>query len=799
MRTLRMFILLGFLGSSSLQGQVKIGDNPQTIDPSAVLELESSTGALIITRITTDEMEAIVPDRGAVVYNTDAQCVFYYNGTQWISLCDSTLELTAEASDGGEPTILLTPTAEGTNIEIAPGSITGAEIGQGVIFGDNINAGSIQTEQLADNSVGLAQLRENSVGPFALDQQALPLSTFVNDVPFLTAPDLPSPVSTDPGNVLSLGGDDAAFYNDQALVDAIALNTTAIANDTDGNPLNELQILSITGNTLRLSRPDGSINEVPLEDVLSGNQSVEEVDGITLSGVGTNLDPFTITPSATANQVLTTNAALEVVWNNLPTGGGGSVNTDGTTISGNGDDNPLTITPSATANQFLTTNAGGEVEWVTVTPGGGTTELADQVTIVGNGQTGSEFQVADGAVTTLKIVDDNVTPDKIAGGTEGQVLTTDAAGDVLWNDPQVVAVNTTAAIDGDGTLGNELDIADGAVTTLKILDNNVTPDKIAEGTEGQVLTTDTAGDVLWNDPQVVAVNTTAAIDGDGTLGNELDIADGAVTTLKILDNNVTPDKIVEGTDGQVLTTDAAGDVLWNDPQVVAVNTTAAIDGDGTLGNELDIADGAVTTLKIVDDNVTPDKIAEGTDGQVLTTDAAGDVLWNDPQVVAVNTTAAIDGDGTTTNPLNLAANSVGTDELVDDSITPNKLATTGIPDGYILIMDSGAPIWRQPNSGAPLKTSTSGAKKTSIRRVSDLKVAVGENDHTLILEETVAQLILPSAQTNLGTILVIKDLGGVSTRLNIPYRDFGNSTVNTIDGAAVLWLQSDGTEWQLIK
>lgn len=81
--------------------QVKIGDNPNVIDPGSVLELESRSRALVLTRITTIEMEAIVPLQGAIVYNTTEQCVYYYNGGQWNNLCNGATGLSfVDNSDG---------------------------------------------------------------------------------------------------------------------------------------------------------------------------------------------------------------------------------------------------------------------------------------------------------------------------------------------------------------------------------------------------------------------------------------------------------------------------------------------------------------------------------------------------------------------------------------------------------------------------------------------------------------------------------------------------------------------------
>ena len=78
------------LFSSVAFSQVKIGDNPETLDATSLLELESSTRALVITRVDTSTMNDMTPLRGALVYNTDAECVFYFDGTQWVDLCSET-------------------------------------------------------------------------------------------------------------------------------------------------------------------------------------------------------------------------------------------------------------------------------------------------------------------------------------------------------------------------------------------------------------------------------------------------------------------------------------------------------------------------------------------------------------------------------------------------------------------------------------------------------------------------------------------------------------------------------------
>lgn len=90
-----LFILFGFHYGFS---QIKIGENPQQIDASSILELESANRALVLTRITDAEMNSFTPLRGALVYNTDSQCIFVFDGTIWKNLCESETNVTTAAT-----------------------------------------------------------------------------------------------------------------------------------------------------------------------------------------------------------------------------------------------------------------------------------------------------------------------------------------------------------------------------------------------------------------------------------------------------------------------------------------------------------------------------------------------------------------------------------------------------------------------------------------------------------------------------------------------------------------------------
>jgi|GEM_PF-2770618 len=83
-----LFLLL--ITSLSSFAQVKIGNDVSTIHDSSLLELESATKVLVLTRVRNSEMLGITPLDGALVYNTDTKCVYSFNGVLWQNLCDST-------------------------------------------------------------------------------------------------------------------------------------------------------------------------------------------------------------------------------------------------------------------------------------------------------------------------------------------------------------------------------------------------------------------------------------------------------------------------------------------------------------------------------------------------------------------------------------------------------------------------------------------------------------------------------------------------------------------------------------
>lgn len=82
-------LFLGLVAANFISAQVKVGDNYQTINESAVFELESTNKGFLPPRVTTVQRNAIAtPAEGLVVYNTNDKCINFYNGAKWVNMCD---------------------------------------------------------------------------------------------------------------------------------------------------------------------------------------------------------------------------------------------------------------------------------------------------------------------------------------------------------------------------------------------------------------------------------------------------------------------------------------------------------------------------------------------------------------------------------------------------------------------------------------------------------------------------------------------------------------------------------------
>lgn len=90
LRQILVALSLMVIGVQVAQAQVKLGDNPGTIDANALLELESTTKGFLLPRMSTVQRLAMAsPTEGMMVYDNTANCTYIYRASagQWYSLC----------------------------------------------------------------------------------------------------------------------------------------------------------------------------------------------------------------------------------------------------------------------------------------------------------------------------------------------------------------------------------------------------------------------------------------------------------------------------------------------------------------------------------------------------------------------------------------------------------------------------------------------------------------------------------------------------------------------------------------
>ncbi|MFT5738222.1 MAG: hypothetical protein ACI9SG_002574, partial [Maribacter sp.] len=352
-------------------GQVKIGDNPQNINPSSLLELESSSRVLVITRVSTLDMEAILPQRGGIVYNTDTECMHYYNGTNWINLCDAvSFSLTNDPIENIASTISIVDNGGTINLEVAQNSIRSENIVDGGINGDDIQDNSIGESKLGNDSVSANELRDNSVGTSELADGSILPTDIANTLPEQV-------LITDEFGVVQWG--DASNLTIEVALD-IAENAMDIADhifeDADTDNQNEtLTSAVLDGNDLVLIESGlerrvalgifnnpGTDNQNILGGAVDGNTLRIDVEG----GNSGTIDVSSLTGTGTDNQTLNLNGNL------LEITGGNNVNLVG--YLDNTDEQELTIVGTR-----ISLTDGGFVDL----PAGTVDTDEQQLTIVG--------------------------------------------------------------------------------------------------------------------------------------------------------------------------------------------------------------------------------------------------------------------------------------------------------------------------------------------------------------------------------------------------------------------------------
>ena len=701
MKAIILFIFFTILTVPTVFGQIKIGDNPQNIDPTSVLELESTSKVLVITRVSTLEMEAINPQRGGMVYNTDTECINYYDGTQWINLCDAVnFTITNDPIINGRSTIEITESAGGYNLEVAKNSILGDNIIDGGIGPDDIQDNSITQDKLAAESVGSSELRQNSVGTEEIRDGSIAPADIANFIPGQV-------LTTDENGIVQWQDSDELYdltFNKLDNTLTISRSTTPGVSTIDLAALvgSDDQQLNLTGNILSIENDPNTYDLSTYLQQISINTAGNEISltnggTITLPNPTIDTDEQNLGTTTLANEILTI------------------------TIE-NGDPTTADLTPFATdavvtAGLALKENIANKSNDVTL---GNSTDLYPTQNAV---KTYVDNTVG-GSAQTIVSADPN-----------NSILPSVNDGGAFYNDGDGNSQNELQNINFDTntniltistplTTGNEVDLsslADATVVdgTETVLKGGIKIGISGNGSSADPYVINASEDIALDNGKILIGNPTgeaseAFINGDAKMNNQglLTIEDAAITPLKI---EPAPGVLTED---QVLITTITGDVEWADfppggggdddqnasevdydnttSGLAAITTQAAIDelaGSGLVDtDEQNIAGsiltGDVLTIGIEGGNNQDVSLATfALDTEVATAIAASDTADGDKSDTnEIQNITSTNGSVTVTpsatgNDFDLAVPGSSDNQNIDGSILTGDVLTIGIEGG----------------------------------------------------------------------------------------------------------------------
>tara|TARA_R110002051_G_scaffold19718_1_gene54929 strand:- start:366 stop:4301 length:3936 start_codon:yes stop_codon:yes gene_type:complete len=792
MKAIIFFILLTMLTIPTVFGQIKIGDNPQNIDPASVLELESTSKVLVITRVSTLEMEAIIPQRGGIVYNTDTECINYYDGTQWVNLCDAVnFTITNDPIVNNRATIEITQTEGGYNLEIAKNGILGDNIVDGGIGPDDIQDNSITQEKLAAESVGSSEIRQNAVGSDEIRDGSIAPTDMANFIPgqVLVTDENGIVKWGDAGDLMGAIGDEITITGSGTpasplqITDGIQLNISNnsaliadhIVDDQDTDDTNELVDLTFT----------------KLTNTLSISQSATPVGAsVDLSGlIGSDDQQLTIDENI---------LSLEE----------GGPDIDLTTYLDNTDEQTLNLA----ANDDLAISGGNTInlsKYIDNTDEqnlGAATLANEQLTITidnGNPTTANLSAFAtDAAVTTGLALKENIANKsniETLGNSTDLYPTQNAV--KVYVDTEISDIVTSGGSDPVNeqnqtfeVVAGELRITDVAGTLyvpLTDIDTNTQLTDAEIGAFGYIKTDNdnqTITDLSFDDPSSILSIT---IEGGNTetvnLGTLAGGTDGVVTLMELQGTDLVVTGTAPGFNGIVPLASLANIA---DGSETKINSTASITvvGDGTTGTPYELT--AVTTNPIAADVIfTP--VGNTTSNEVqaaieeLQTEIDGISLGgtanpNDELIsdFTLNTTTLTITEAGVDWPVDLssleesadiAINIVEIDNLKDEQIIQNDaiaLNTSKIgvtpAQATILANTSGTNTGDQDISGIATNTAAIAANDTDILDLQNEQItqndAIALNTSKVGITPAQADILANTSGTNTGN----QDISGIA-------------------------------------
>ncbi|MEO9672785.1 beta strand repeat-containing protein [Nonlabens ulvanivorans] len=552
-----LFLLMGAITTA----QVKIGNNPNTIDPFSILELESSETVLVVTRITDAEMAAILPLNGAIIYNTSQNCLFQYRNNNWESLCN-----------GG----ILVDNNDGTY----------------TFTNDNGGIVSIDTNAIANPynnaTSGLAAMNIQD----AIDE----LSGLASNVSLIDNADGTYTFTDAAGNTVTIADTSISTLIDNT--DGTYTYTDELGNQTiiDTSFIESLTSLGLNASQtgLEYTDEDGVITTLDLTTVV---QNLETITTLVDNTDGT----FTYTNEAGTPVTINTNAAETLTTLVL--------NADDTNLDYTDEDGVTTqldFTALVQNLETITTLVDNTDGTFTYTNEAGTpvtidTNAAETLTtlVLNADDTNLDYTDEDGVTTQLdftSLVQNLETITTLVDNTDGTFTYTNEAGTPVTIDTNAAETLTTLVLNADDTNLDYTD-EDGVTTQLDftaLVQNLETITTLVDNTDGTFTYTNEAGTPVTIDTNAAETLTTFVQDDTSATG-EITYTDeaGNPSTAQVVSSDAN-NNIQVGLDGGAFlagpTICAAGKILSTGTAAAGFNATASLINTGdyqiTFDNDL---------------------------------------------------------------------------------------------------------------------------------------------------------------------------------------------------------------------
>ena len=378
------------------------------------------------------------------------------------------------------------------------------------------------------------------------------------------------------------------------------------------------------------------------------------------------------------NKVMATDGEGSVVW------------TDRSAFS---DDQTLSLDP---ISNTVSIENGNAVELGEITTGGQITGQLKSLSIADNSITSAQIQertidasdIADHAVSAAHLQDKSIQTNHLSSDlissselVDGSVSSSDIAENAITSthvsDNTITSadvLNNTLSSDdiSDGSLTSS-DMAQGAVNSTTIADNSITSADILDGTIA-------GGDIAEGSIQSVHIS------GNSILSTH--IATNSVNSAHLADNSIVSRHIASGSVSSAHLADNS----------IASNNIA----DNSIAS-IDILDNSLTGNDIRDGALTGADIAPGGALQILTTNVAGQVTWEDKEPILDNSVS-----NETITALTLTANQLVVAEgSVASQLDLNALSLTGNVRGNLNAI-TVTHIQNNPVSPAPLTAADAG-------------------------------------------------------------------------------------------